>query len=447
MKRQAFVNWERVTEDNKPENGREYMVSEIMGEDIAVLRFATWYDKGSIVEIPKEQEENTEMTPEERLLQCIFGSNQEYVVPESGFYLLTSDYGIDDEFAGCTQMLVRLSDNIFFAEEPLVPEGYLTEEQDKKRMMARTKQMKAAMEEERLNKVKTEMANDTCINEVVNFMVDNDKLSSDNLHTKQYCYGIYTLSTLDVAVKVVEANAMINAAISITKREGGLEAVRKTLEEAFESETLADCIVQMIDHEELKDMHPSIKRYLVVYFESLLVGSNFYRYRDRYGKEFEDAAHVMVGAHAKQAMAIRLARCCRLREMGAPVVIQGNELRMLANTLIALSNLTHMEAVADGFEKEFGINKDGSKFEGKSEFGDYENRIEHGWEEDVEESNDNEEELIDRYVIVPSPNYAYKEGRYALWNLKQNHYYRENGQVMVFREWKTARDKRETINE
>lgn len=446
MKRQAFINWERVADDNKPENGKQYMVSEIMGDDVAVLRFATWYDKGSIVDIPKEQEENPNMTPEERLLQCIFGSTMEYAVPESGFYLLTSDYGIDDEFKGCTQMLVALSDDIFFAEEPLVPEGYLTEEQAKKRNTAKSRQLMAAAEEERLNRVKTEMENDECVNEAVNVMIDDEtdggELSSDNLHTNVYSYGIYTLSTLDIADKVIEANQAINAVMLIMKREGGVDAIRNTLQEALRSDTLPDCIAQMIDNDELK-VSKSIKRYLIAYLEGLITDVSFYRYRDRYAREFDDAARVMVGAHAKKSMVIRLERCRRLREMEAPLVIQVNELRILTNTIIALSNLRRMEDVAEGFATEFGINKDGSKFEGKSNFGDYENQIEYESEDD-ENTDKNEPE--DKYVIVPSPNYAYKEGRYALWQLKHQHYYRENGQVMIFKEWKTARDKREAIN-
>lgn len=447
MKRQAFINWERVTEDNKPENHKSYMVAEIVEEDVAKLGFATWYDKGTVVDIPlKESKNKAEMTAEERLLQCIFGSYKEYTVPKSGFYILTGDYGIDESiedgaFEGCTQMLIDLSDDIYFAEEPLAPEGYLTEYQDKQRMQAKSKQVKAAMHEEKINDIKSVMDDNECVKNVIDSLAGENWSSEDVMITERYGYGIYTLSAMDISENVIEANSAINALINLINEEGGIETVATTLREALKSKTYRDCLAQMLNRESLKDISWKVKRCLTIYLESIVVNYDFYHYRNRFAKQFEDPAQVMIASQAANSIVNRLDRCWKLRTFKAPIVIQTEELKLFTKSLIAFTNIRKLEGVADEFEQEFGVDKNGLAVDIPNALGDFENQI--GCD-DYDDENKSEPE--DRYFIVPSPNYAYKNGKYALWNPKIERYYRENGQVVVFASWKDARDKREIIN-
>lgn len=448
MKRQAFINWERVTESNKPENKRRYIVAEIMdmGEDVAALKFATWYEKGTILEVPTKPEKDIrDMNSRERLLNAIFGSYKEYEIPESGFYIMTSDYGIDETseggaFAGCTQMLIKLSDDIFFADEPLVPNGYLTERQYDEQMKAKSKRIRETMDEEAINDVKDEMEKNEYVKEVITHMTEKVDVSASDEKKKAYNFGVYELSSLSIAKCIVDAERSIEALMQLMKDEGDSESLAMTLKEANSSNTYKECLNEIMNHDSLKDVSPRVRRCILIYLECLMTEGNFYYYRDKFASQYDNPMQVMIGANATRNIAIRLERSYKLREMGAPAVIQINELRMLSINIIELSRINDLIDVTDKFESEFGIHKDGSKFEGESEFGDYESQTKHYEDED-------DGSVEDRFFIVHSPNYAYKMGKYSLWNPKRKIYYRENGQVVVFLEWKAARDKREELNE
>jgi hypothetical protein len=440
-----------------------------MDSDVATLRFATWYDKGTIVEIPSKAEKPYDtMTPEERLLQCIFGSHKDYEVPVSGFYLLTADYGVDEKvdngaFEDCEQMLVALSDDIYFAEEPLVPEGCLTNEQDKKRKEAKSKQLKREMEEKEIDNINLAMQNFSYIKDLIHTVIE-DKISSDIKKTDNYCYGVFTVSTLGIAKTIVLANDIVTA-VNLVINSQGRTGLEESLYEAMRSNQLKELITQILESDELRDVSKEVKRYIAMYLESIAItdvyGHNFYLYRDRLAKKFDNAGQVMIGAYASHQIIRRIDRCHDLWAINAPDVIRENELRLLAKAMIALQNIKRMESVVEGFEKEFGVYADGSKYDGPSDIGNYENMLEPEPDENEtenetdiyldEESEWNvveskEPELEDKYIITASPNYAYRKGTYALFNMKRGNYYRENGEVMTFSKWLDVKDKRDSVN-
>lgn len=167
MVRKAFIDWVEKTQENKLESGKEYMVAQVQ-ENTAKLAFATWYDECDKVPIKCETpyafvsgdvtfkceinipfDEMTEFEKETQLICCGYTM---YTVPESGFYVkinenhavinerLDSHKGSPDYdkhcWLNCVEKLVKVEDVKFFAEEPIVPEGYLTVDQKKRQSAA-----------------------------------------------------------------------------------------------------------------------------------------------------------------------------------------------------------------------------------------------------------------------------------------------------------------------
>ena len=463
MKRQAFVNWERVTEENIPESGKEYMVAEIMGETVAKLRFATWYNEGDVVSLQcKTLRDINEMTMEERLLQAIFGATKDYVVPKAGFYLKTADFGIDENtedgaFADCKEMMIALEEHTYFAEKPLVPEGFLSEEQERAENLAKSKQMEAKAKEDALDKVKFTAEDNAFLRNIIVSSTEKNEISYDVILDKRYKMGALSVSTFEIAKTVIKADELITALMNVISAEGGQDKIRETLKEAAENDTLVATVKNMVIKHGIKDFGINAQ-YVNMYLHWLLSGGGFYHYRNRFvaSKRYDNVAHLMAKAYLTQTLMVRLGRCVKLRELGAPEIINQNELRMFTDVLVEYQNLKKVQIAEEGFAEKFGINMDGSEFDGLSDIGNFEKETpdvpvvitdENGEVIETEEPEEEKEEPIDRYCIVDSPNFKCFEGYFALYNPKLNRYYRADGEnVSVYKVWKDARDVREEIN-
>ncbi len=136
MTRRSFVNWTRLTENDNLESGKEYMVCTVLSDNRGCLNFAEYHHEGDIIQLDlKDKAQDQNLTAKEKLLNAIWGGRR-YEIPESGFYLITSD-GMDEEgdeaFEGCAQRAVQVGNArpdgtpfacpCYWAELPIEPEG------------------------------------------------------------------------------------------------------------------------------------------------------------------------------------------------------------------------------------------------------------------------------------------------------------------------------------
>ena len=447
--RKAYINWERVTEDNIPISGQEYMVSEIMG-DVAALRFATWYNKGDIVEIEcKPEKDLNEMSAEERLLFWIFGSHKKYEVPVAGFYLKTKDFGVDENvengaFANCTEMLVALSDDIFFAEEPLVPEGYLTVEQDEKRRKVETEERIRKAKEEKIDSILSEKENDKRIEYAIGAIIGDLNITDTETIIYDCGFGDCELTTLEVADYVILGHHVSDAIVNIYAKEGGCEAIKEKLfkplieNDACTQKQILDVINDILAKVEISDIR--IRKYVAAYLRHIVCYCNFYYYRNDYTRrnKHENNSYNLIEAYIVNKLMSRLGRLCRLKELDAPEPIQSNECKLVGQMLMLHRNITKIVIREEDFAQTFGVYSNGHVYDdGKAHIGNLES----------DSACPNCEDALDQYFVMGAPNHVYKDGNFALWNPKKGKYYRKNGvDISVFETYQNARNYQEELN-
>lgn len=129
MLERSFVLFKSLAEKKPDVSNRQYLVAVKDTDAEADFKICTWYEKGDAVFLTYKPECSPKaITAEERLLNAIFsGANKRVIVKESGFYLVTADYGCDDpDNDDCVNDLIRIDSdngdgNIFWAELPFAP--------------------------------------------------------------------------------------------------------------------------------------------------------------------------------------------------------------------------------------------------------------------------------------------------------------------------------------
>ena len=474
MRRQAFVNWERVTEGNMPESGKEYMVAEIV-EETALMKFAKWYNEGDIVSVRCNASKSiSEMSIEERLMSTIFGNFKDYTIPESGFYITTESPELiealneNGEFDDCIEAVAILESNIFFAEKPLTPEGYISEEQRDKEMEASQKLHQEQFQEEKADKAKEAIEKNNLLKEVVKTLIGTRDISHKEKVNQKCLIGNcrfeYQVSTLEVATMAISAFVITEGLNTMFEAEGGKEKVQEILAETQNSNDLKITVRSMIDkYFNLIEVRDGI-RFLLEYIECLNRSSHYFYIRSKYiaKKEYANLANLVTDAYIMSKAMFKISRCCTVRNLNMPNIIMTNELRILTQHMLAHKNIKTLTVDEEEFARALGIHTDGSEYEGLSHIGNFEKEIPYEDERPVneydEEEDGNEEEtecececamaeLQDEYFIVDSPNYLCMEGFYALWNPKLKKYYREDGDhVSVYKTWKEVREVAEKVN-
>lgn len=129
MLNRSFVLFKTLAEDKPPVADREYLVA-IKDEDgEASFKIAKWYEVGQTVNLEYKPEFEPEAkTAEERLIKAIFGGAMKTVtVKTPGFYIVTSDYGQQDN-EDCSNELWCINEeyadsDVSWAELPFAPKG------------------------------------------------------------------------------------------------------------------------------------------------------------------------------------------------------------------------------------------------------------------------------------------------------------------------------------
>ena len=134
--RYAHVDWKVLGEKTHPEEEAEYLV---VTDDNGEARYAIarWIKKGGTVylarteeELKKTRKELAQMDAITRLQHAIYGwEYAECEIKKDGFYVITRNYGFDEEYPGCAEFpdcLGTYGDtNVYWTELPLEPRGLL----------------------------------------------------------------------------------------------------------------------------------------------------------------------------------------------------------------------------------------------------------------------------------------------------------------------------------
>lgn len=476
MIRRAYINWQKLTEETELENRKEYMVCVPSDNETASLKYAAYYDKGTMIDIPMAEgaePAGKEPTAEERLLKVLFGVHKPFVVPEDGFYVLTADYGISETenngaFAGCTEQAICLGNRygwndvegalpIYWAETPLLPDGLKLDNQK-----TTSDPIWRPSDEKEIAELMERIASDPVMNPVYKHFC-KETVPGDG--AKDYLIGqaVYSVTPRQIAHMVDSAWAM-SKALSEVSEQAFLDIRKKvkgmTVEDG--TKTLADFCE--------KHHIPGPGRRLMFHYTDYLQDNckDFYYHRDKQmaagGMHSLNMPAVLQEAWAKSTLPYRVGRLVKLVALEAPEVILINELQILVERLLATKCGDRIVCVGSDFDAMYGVFPDGSRGTRHCEYGDKElylipeepdpnEELPEDEEMDVPEELQDEEEPepvlgVDYpwFAITLAPNFLMRKCRFVLWDNAKGVYLRNvDGEIETFNDWNLAKARSEEL--
>ena len=436
----AFIDWKRVTPENTPVSGKTYMVAEIhdVNGKYAKPRFATWYNAGDTVQMEcKKPSDFNNMSAENRLLIVLFGLYESVTIERSGFYIKTSDYGVDNE--NHLYEMVPLSEDIYFAESPLMPEGYLSEEQHDIEYEAKMKRKAEEHDENHLAKLTDDMNGYEPYALAYKELIDKtDKPLSYNItHDIEVKLGKVTLKTARIIEYMISQKDVAACIAAIYTAFGGRDNLVNAIVAGAVDNNIHDIVFKILEDNKV----PKYKHRMIAHLLEHLVNDrayNFYRDKALKNEEYDEKTlpRMLVRTYAYHKYATQILRMAYLMHLQAPTIILGNELVIVMRSFLLMKHHDSMEIDAQAFSELFGMNMDGTCYEGMCYSGNLENCY-----DDREMT-----EYKDEYCIVASPNYLCLDGLYALYNFASNTYYRENDKILLYNDIRKADEKCDMLN-
>lgn len=376
--RRSFVDWQRYTADTELESGENYLVYQIIGDYSGKMLVATYHDKGDVVH-PKLRDdyklEGKEATAEERLLYAVFGKSRSVTIPENGFYIMTGDYGIDDEYEGCVEMPVCVGNAsedesaacpCYWANLPLEPESYGPSSEP-------VQVVKNDKIQKDLDDVQAKLDEDPLSLKVYQSLAGQHSLGERFVRPFGPC--MYRVSCRWLADRTL---AVIQMCRNLSVEAVSDEALDKLLD-GFMELSVEDRVQRL--SKAMPNLSASERAY-VYQAVMFLAGDSeglpgFYEIRDSLmrhgGTRALDSVRILQEAHFRRSLPFRLGRLAKLYRLGAPEVILVNEARMCVEVLTGIRDSGNIVNVDDeALVAMFGIHADGSRAEGPCEEGDME---------------------------------------------------------------------------
>lgn len=449
MIRKAYVDWNKLGKDTRLDNKGTYMVCTADG-DTCDIRFATWYEKGTVVAVGIADDatiDGQEPTAEERLLRALFGRQRPFVVPEDGFYILTGDYGVNEEeyngaFEDCKEQLVCVGNRYgwdggsmavpaYWAEVPILPDGL--------RLQSERRPSKAFATEltaKRLAEVEKGMDEDGIAEQVYRSVLHDIPYDGP---AQEFPLGsaVYSVSPLWFAAELLAAHAVC-------------EAIVKTPEQAFLD--LHDTLAEMTDDAAI-DLKidgfchehgiPRKERWLMFQYVRALREDckDFYWHRDRIlargGTHALDTVAVLQEALAYTKIPFWVARVVKMDRLGAPDIIRLNELRMLMEYLTMGKLARQIVRVQPDFDQTYGVQPDGSRGSRWCKYGDMELcNLPASVPGDIDEDEDDKDEPQEEdtrvigidysyFAVTNAPNFLMRKYRFVIWDNATHAYVRD----------------------
>lgn len=476
--RKAFIDWKKLDGDTALKNRKEYLLAVPMDSGEASLDKAVYYEKGTVIDIPLKDgalPSGKAMTAEERLLVALFGAGKPFVVPEDGFWKVTADYGVDEyekngAFAGCREQAVCLGNRrgwgdepggipVWWTEMPILPKGDRPERQEAVKPEGLYRDFGGMLERIQSDPIAASAYKYFC----------GDASDPDAMADVTIGQAVYSLTAYSVAMALDSAWAMCRALAEVPE-EAVLE-LRESMD-GVPVDTAAAAFESFCGRYAI----PAARRRLVFCYADYLREDcdDFYHYRDKLmsagGLKSLNMPAVLQESWARASLPWRVGRLTKLTAMGCPDVILANELRVLAERLLAIANGRSIVCVGPGFDAMYGVMPDGSRGSRHCEWGDKELQLIPEEKPDADPGADAEEAVemelpgeeapeaekpepivgVDYpwFAVVPSPNFLMRKCRYVLWDNTGIGYVRDkDGEIVQFQDWKAAKSAADMLAE
>lgn len=321
MKRYAYVNWNEINKENKPESGREYLVLIPRSDGSASASLATWHNKGDQVMLHCKEGTQDALDKDapvaavvlKTLMDIKTGPLKITEAPEDGFYTIEkTNESADNDFLECLKRVDKFNcENnrpVYYTEKPLPPEGVshiqdrdLLESNFVKELIKEAVECLEKRREKGIAAAKEVIAENSDVSEIVTTIIGNKEISfsetaqcitenTTNTGVEEKVYQIFNMlaaatctenenenvwdvPTINVVQAAICANLIDEEVFEFVNRVGGTENAAVVLQHAddqynIETNRIADklfnALEPLLSEEPYKDSITSVGSYLIL---------------------------------------------------------------------------------------------------------------------------------------------------------------------------------------
>lgn len=461
------MDWKKLSEEQPTESQKSYLVAVPYQDNACYMVVAKWYKKGERIllfnpTLKAQMDANSETeTINEKLLRIILGKDHcVYEVVKDGFYdiLPNTEYQHGDAGEnGCIECVDELcGDEILWAALPMLPEGFVTDDEQSEREKADYNALRKKQDDELIETIEERLNNDKVLNVGFREYFPDGITSRKEIEATSGCGTKYKIPAIRFAKLMNTARNMLtiidtmNAQkISAKKLDGIFEKALKERDMVFEN---------ILKDSNITDIETRRAFYRLVSFMRDSYDSNpcmRIQYKYMYKNDKSKLVQILTQSYLTNGMIWDLKRLHSFTALSdPPAVIRQTFFYNFAKRYI-------LEACADCivgvdsilFARTFNVDEKGNFVDGRKIGRENGEDEEFSHEDNVVLEDDEEDEPvlgkdIPFFAVTISPNHLMFQGDWSvldntLWNddsIQLDCLVRDKkGNIKVFKEWSDAK--------
>lgn len=461
------MDWKKLSEEQPTESQKSYLVAVPYQDNACYMVVAKWYKKGERIllfnpTLKAQMDANSETeTINEKLLRIILGKDHcVYEVVKDGFYdiLPNTEYQHGDAGEnGCIECVDELcGDEILWAALPMLPEGFVTDDEQSEREKADYNALRKKQDDELIETIEERLNNDKVLNVGFREYFPDGITSRKEIEATSGCGTKYKIPAIRFAKLMNTARNMLtiidtmNAQkISAKKLDGIFEKALKERDMVFEN---------ILKDSNITDIDTRRAFYRLVSFMRDSYDSNpcmRIQYKYMYKNDKSKLVQILTQSYLTNGMIWDLKRLHSFTALSdPPAVIRQTFFYNFAKRYI-------LEACADCivgvdsilFARTFNVDEKGNFVDGRKIGRENGEDEEFSHEDNVVLEDDEEDEPvlgkdIPFFAVTISPNHLMFQGDWSvldntLWNddsIQLDCLVRDKkGNIKVFKEWSDAK--------
>lgn len=361
-----FEGWKWLPDEKPAEKGYDYLVAlpDEIDKNVLYPMIAQWHEAGDVILLNRHMEEApAELSEKEKLLRLIKYGLFPYTVATSGFYVLSTDKDVPEEFAvkGCEQYLEYLGNELFWAKVPSMPDGYVSaDEHEYEEQLSINERMKR-QHDERIEYLRSQAKTDNYISQ----LKIGEIADGVNHDFMLFCGTKYSIPSVQYAESICAARKMLDVAKNITDDE--INKLSELQEQGNSQEALL-LIDEIFARAGITDMK---HRNMLVYILCNARNDMFVNYRAyycaRYRNDRSKFIQILTQAKLKRDTIHRiLYRFRKIVAAEAPEIILLNEFRIFAQEFAAFCSPECITGIdEESFGRHFHVDANGNYYDYK----------------------------------------------------------------------------------
>ena len=457
------MDWKKLSEEQPAESQKSYLVQ----DNACYMVVAKWYKKGERIllfnpTLKAQMDANSETeTINEKLLRIILGKDHcVYEVVKDGFYdiLPNTEYQHGDAGEnGCIECVDELcGDEILWAALPMLPEGFVTDDEQSEREKADYNALRKKQDDELIETIEERLNNDKVLNVGFREYFPDGITSRKEIEATSGCGTKYKIPAIRFAKLMNTARNML----TIIDAMNAQKISAKKLDEIFEKTLKERDMVfeNILKDSNITDIETRRAFYRLVSFMRDSYDSNpcmRIQYKHMYKNDKSKQVQILSQSYLTNGMICDLKRLHSVTALSdLPAVIRQTFFYNFAKRYI-------LEACADCivgvdsilFARTFNVDEKGNFVDGRKIGRENEEDEGFSHEDNVVLEDDEEDEPvlgkdIPFFAVTMSPNHLMFQGDWSvldntLWNddsIRLDCLVKDKkGNIKVFKEWSDAK--------